>query len=102
MFTVVQVMNDHSRISRRRFFKGAAACAFGVPYLVSSKAFGANDQVTSGVIGVGGPAKNAGGTRKITVCDVREDKVRNYLQDKSVAVFSDFREILAREDIDVY
>ena len=34
------------------------------------------------MIGVGGPAKSAGGTRKIAVCDVRRDKIRNYLKDE--------------------
>ena len=94
-------MNYHHLISRRRFIKGTAVCAFGAPYWINSKAFGANDQITSGVIGVGGPAKSAGGTRKIAVCDVRKDKVQNYLKDKNVAVYSNFREILARDDIDV-
>jgi len=94
-------VSESPSISRRSLLKRTVACGFGVPYLISSKAFGANEQITSGVIGVGGPAKSAGGTRKIAVCDVRKDKVRNYLTDKSVAVYSDFREILARDDIDV-
>ena len=94
-------MSKSPSISRRSMLKRTVASGFGVPYLISLKAFGANEQITSGVIGVGGPAKSAGGTRKIAVCDVRKDKVRNYLADKSVAVYSDFREILARDDIDV-
>jgi len=94
-------MNCNPHLSRRRFVKGAVASAFGIPLLVSSKAFGANDQITSGVIGLGGPAKSAGGTRKIAVCDVRKDKLRNYLGSKDVAIYSDFRELLARDDIDV-
>ena len=54
-------MNNNPHISRRVFLKGATACSFGIPYLISSEAFGANDQITSGVIGVGGPARAAGG-----------------------------------------
>ncbi|MHC4403468.1 MAG: Gfo/Idh/MocA family protein [Planctomycetota bacterium] len=94
-------MNRNWHVSRRRFVEGAATAAFGVPLLVSSKAFGANDEITSGVIGIGGPAKGAGGTRKIAVCDVRKDKLGPFLEGKGVAVYFDFRELLARDDVDV-
>jgi predicted dehydrogenase len=94
-------MSSDLHISRRGFVKGAAVSAFGIPYFVNSGVFGANDQITSGVIGVGGPAKSAGGTRKLAVCDVRKDKVSGYLRDKNVTVYSDFRELLTRDDIDV-
>ena len=94
-------MTDNRQTSRRDFLKTAAVSALGVPYFVNSRVFGANDQITSGVIGIGGPAKSAGGTRRLAVCDVRGDKVKPFLGSTSVTVYTDFREILAREDIDV-
>jgi len=87
--------------TRRTFVKGAAA-AIAAPLAIDASAFGANDEITAGIIGLGGPAGGGGGgTRKIAVCDVREDKLARYRQDKNVTVYTDFRELLTREDIDV-
>jgi len=69
--------------------------------VINSSAFSANDRITTGIIGLGGPAGGgAGGTQLLAVCDVREDKLRGYRRRKDVAIYGDFRELLARDDID--
>jgi len=93
-------MNRDGHITRRGFLRGAAA-TLAAPLVVRSSAFGANDRITTGIIGLGGPAGGgAGGTQLLAVCDVREDKLRGHRGNKNVAVYKDFRELLARDDID--
>ena len=88
------------RLTRRGFLAGAAA-ALAAPYFVPRKAFGANDQITAGIIGLGGPAGGGGGgTRTIAACDVRDDKLGRHRGNKDVKTYRDFRELLARDDID--
>jgi predicted dehydrogenase len=77
------------------------AAAVGAPLFVRSTAFGANDRITAGIIGRGGPAGGGGGgAQTIAVCDVRDDKLRPYFDNKSITVYRDFRELLTRDDID--
>jgi len=93
-------MTDSRRIGRRGFLKGAAAVA-AAPYFVPRAAFGANDRITTGIIGLGGPAGGgAGGTQKIAVCDVREDKLSRYKNDRNITVYRDFRELLTHDGLD--
>ena len=40
-------------ISRRQFIQGASAASLGLPLLVSSRAWGANDEIRVGVVGLG-------------------------------------------------
>jgi len=96
-------MSGRRRVSRRNFLRGAAAGALGAPLFVRATAFGANDRITAGIIGLGGPAGSGHGLAQLlAVCDVREDKIsgRGYRRRKGVAVYHDFRELLARDDID--
>ncbi|NQT86209.1 Gfo/Idh/MocA family oxidoreductase [bacterium] len=87
-------------VTRRGFLRGATAAA-AAPLFVGSAAFGANDRITTGIIGRGGPAGGgAGGTHLLAVCDVREDKVAGFRGNKEVKVYGDFRELLTRDDID--
>jgi len=116
-----------SKISRRSFLKGAAALGgaiSGFPTIVPSSVFGANapsNRVTLGHIGVGG---QGGGvmngmlhldeTQILAVCDCfkdrREDRARSVNDHyagkrekgsyKSCEAYRDFRELLARTDID--
>jgi predicted dehydrogenase len=93
-------MTLHRRATRRGFLKVAAG-AVAAPVFVPRSSFGANDRITSGVIGRGGPAGGAGGgTHLLAVCDVREDKLRGYRGNKNIGVYKDFRELLTRDDID--
>ena len=102
--------------NRRHFLKGsvAAVAAAGFPAIIPAAAFGANDKIAIGCIGVGGMGtgnmKNflaADNCRVTAVCDVRRDRrqrakdlVDTKYGDKGCAMFNDFRELLARKDID--
>jgi len=114
-----------SRPSRRRFLKGAAAMA--APLVVPSSVLGLggrtapSDRVTVGYIGVGGmgtahlkvDTQNPG-AQIVAVCDVfasKRERARKLVEDAYVAqkrtgrhngvsAYRDFREILARPDVD--
>jgi predicted dehydrogenase len=116
-------------LSRRQFFKRSAA-AFGAavaaPYLIPPSALGKagavspSERIMMGGIGMGGqgvrnmrnfmghssPA-SGGQVRFIAVCDVDADRrnkakavVDENYGNKDCAAYSDFRELLARNDID--
>jgi len=94
-------MTSHRWMTRRRFLTATAAGAAAAPMFVRRSAFGANDRITAGIIGRGGPAGGGGGgTHLLAVCDVREDKVSGFRGNKEVKVYRDFRELLTRDDID--
>jgi len=116
-------MNDRA-INRRRFIKRAAGTTAGVvgfPYLVSSSALGnaggvaASERITVGCVGVGpqgtGVMKNFLGqkdARVVAICDVkstRRDAVQKIVNDHykgtGCTTYKDFRELTARDDIDV-
>ncbi|MBN1418622.1 MAG: Gfo/Idh/MocA family oxidoreductase [Planctomycetes bacterium] len=111
------------RISRRGFLAkaaGAAAAAIGLPRPVPACAVGApgtivpSDRIVMASIGIG----SMGGyhlqtflkmqeVQVVAVCDVREifrvrarDRVNERYGDRACAVYDDFRELLARDDID--
>ena len=110
-------------MKRREFMKGTLAGAAGVlgfPTIIPASALGADgatppsDRLTMGCIGVG--AQGSGDMRGflqnedlrvVAVCDVREASrqrakgmVDAQYGDKNCAVYNDFRELLARSDID--
>ena len=108
---------------RRDFIKGTlagAAGALGFPTIIPASALGADgatppsSRITMGCIGVG---SQGGGdmrgflqnedVRVVAVCDVREasrQRAKGAVDarngDKACAVYNDFRELLARKDID--
>ncbi|MBI5689980.1 MAG: Gfo/Idh/MocA family oxidoreductase [Verrucomicrobia bacterium] len=103
-------------MKRREFLKrsaGALAIACH-PDLLPAAARGANEKITLGCIGVGGMGtgnlKNFLGLedcRVVAVCDVQADrraKARQLVDqkygDQGCAAYGDFREVLARPDID--
>ena len=118
------------RITNRRQFlrqaAGTAAGAVGFPYVVSSSALGASgavaasERVTVGHIGVGGQGGgllrgflNVDACQSVAVCDCfatrrtgRAEIVnkhyagKNARANKGCATYADFRELLARDDID--
>ena len=113
---------SQEKINRRQFLKNSAEAAAGVaafPYIVRSVALSqegpaASERVVIGSIGVGGQGtsnmraflshKEA---RVIAVCDVVEDRrqkakdiVDQHYGDKGCTAYNDFREVLARKDID--
>ena len=104
-------MNEKKSVARRNFLKytSASLAAFTIVprSVLGGKGYTApSDQLTKGIIGVGGMGLghfDYEGTKLLAVCDV--DK--NHLQRASdiagpdVSTYSDFRELLARPDIDV-
>jgi hypothetical protein len=117
-------MSDRARrMGRRRFFKAAAAAAGAViaaPTIVSAAALGkdgavaASDRITLGAIGIGSRGSYDLGcilwepdVRVVAVADVRgerrkgaKNQVDGKYGNKDCATHIDFRELLARGDID--
>ncbi len=116
----------NNRITRRTFIKSTAAAA--LPYAIASSAIGAgaqpaaSERIVMGAIGVGGQGtRHVGGgiwvqgggflskpqVQFAAVCDVNarnrnnaRDIVNKHYGNSDCAVYKDFRELLAREDID--
>ncbi|MFM7107666.1 MAG: Gfo/Idh/MocA family protein [Planctomycetaceae bacterium] len=111
------------RRSRRSFLKSAGTAAAGLaaaPYVITSKALGdaatppASDRIVMGGIGIGNMGSGDQGgflgradVQYVAVCDVRkkwrdEGKARadGRYGNKDCAAYVDFRELLARDDID--
>jgi len=111
-------------ITRRKFLNkvsGLAIGAFGIPYFVRSSAMGkagtvaASERITVGFIGVGDHGINMNlrtflgqaDAQAVAVCDVDTDHlitardiVNEKYANKDCAAYKDFREVLARNDID--
>jgi predicted dehydrogenase len=102
------------RSTRREFFRAAGAVV-AAPYVISSTALGAagsapaSQRITTALIGSGSRGQQimAGGDRVVAVCDVdaqhRETaraKIDALSGSKGCAAYRDFREVLARDDID--
>ncbi len=117
----------HKLIGRRDFLKGlgAATAAVGMPHIVPATALGkdgstaASERITMGCIGVGGERPGGQGTvdmrgflgrddvQVVAVCDVdsvhRENArriVNEEYANNDCTAYNDFRELLARDDID--
>lgn len=101
---------SQNSVSRRSFLatSAVAASALAVPYYVPQRAFGANDRVVTGHIGVGGQGnsnlnrflKNAA-----AVCDVDQNRAAAAAKRVEGAgnkceIFGDYRKLLERKDID--
>ena len=98
--------------TRRTFLKTAA---LSVPAIVPASAFGANDRIAVGSVGVGPQGCRvmelflaSEDARMVAVCDVnarRRDSARNrvdrHYDGRGCAPYCDFREVIARDDIDV-
>ncbi len=106
-----------NRYVSRRQFLGAAAGSVAFPYIVPSSVFGAgapSGKITMGCIGVGSQGSgnmngflNKGDARVLAVCDVdkgHRDGAKKRVDDKygngDCAAYHDFRELIARDDID--
>ena len=109
----------HQTVSRRQLLKTAVA-ALPIPYILTSTALGAGDRpaaserIVMGGIGIG----NMGGgdqgaflgrndVQYVAVCDVRKgvregskNRIDNHYANKDCVAYTDFRELLARSDID--
>jgi predicted dehydrogenase len=99
-----------SRLTRREFVGRVAAAStlFAVPEIIPSRAFGANERIITGHIGVGGQGNSNLGAflaNAAAVCDVdskRAAAAGKRVQEKNGAceVFADYRRLLDRKEID--
>lgn len=103
-------------LNRRQFLTHttAAAAALGFPSIIPAAAFGANDKIAIGCIGVGGRGvdniRNFLGLdacRVVAVCDVQQNRRERTKElvdakygDEGCAMIPDFRDLIARKDID--
>lgn len=104
-------------ITRRQFVKrsAATAVAVGMPMVVSSQVFGANEEIRVGIVGLGGRGKgahvpgfqNQKGVKVVAIADVDQQRLgsaADMIQSNyghKVEQFTDMREMFEREDIDV-
>ncbi len=102
-------------VTRRRFIKTAAA-ALGFPTIIPASALGRDgavapsNRMTMGLIGVGGRMggvwgafAGTGQVQGVAVCDVwapNRERYRKQLGLQAADSYEDFRELLARDDID--
>ena len=113
-------MNSRSGAANRREFLKAAAAAAACPYLIRASALGgegrapASERIVMGGIGLGSMGRGDLGTflgrgdvQYVAVCDVRQDvresqkrRVDERYGNSDCTAYNDFRELLAREDID--
>lgn len=107
------------KLTRRAFLKRAAAAA-AVPYIVEATALGGggratpSERIVMGGIGLGGrgrydlsAALQEADVQFVAVCDVRRQKreqakaaVDRHYGNKDCVIYTDFRDVLARSDID--
>jgi predicted dehydrogenase len=95
--------------NRRQFLKtvGALSLFTVVPRSVLGKGFIApSDQLTKGIIGVGGMGKNHisyDGTRVVAMCDVDKNHLSQaaaLVKDK-INLYSDFRDLILDKNVDI-
>ncbi|TWU31013.1 Gfo/Idh/MocA family protein [Novipirellula artificiosorum] len=112
-------MARHQNNSRRDFLRTAGA-AVSIPYVITSSALGAgdvppaSDRIVMGGIGIGNMGRGDQGAflgrsdvQYVAVCDCRSDvrdaakaKVDERYQNADCTAYGDFRELLARADVD--
>lgn len=112
-------MTSKKAYSRRVFLRVATTAGVGLPLVVPSAVWSAegkpSNKITVGAIGLGGMGSgNLGGflgderCRVLAVCDLDKahlesarKTVNNRYGNQDCAVYKDFRELIARDDIDV-
>ncbi|NOY58536.1 MAG: Gfo/Idh/MocA family oxidoreductase [Calditrichaeota bacterium] len=104
-------MSEKKNLNRRRFIKNSIAAA-GIFSIIPRRVLGGtgytppSDEITKAVIGVGGMGQGHvryPGERLLAICDVDKGHLDSTLAkvDKEVKGYHDYREVLARPDIDV-
>jgi predicted dehydrogenase len=117
-------MSDKKSMNRRQFIQrsaGVTIAGIGFPYIVPSSVLGRtnailpSDKITVGCVGMGGMGREDMGTflaepdaHVVAVCDVDANRlkrakitVNKKYGNKDCAAYGDFRELVARSDIDV-
>jgi hypothetical protein len=103
-----------TKISRRTFIK-SSGIVLALPTIITSNALGGRDgtppasqRITLGGIGMGG--RGSGNIRQlmtdkrvqfIAACDVKHNALRGWKDNKNVDTYFDYRELIARDDIDM-
>jgi len=103
-------------LTRRRFMKSTAAAtaAITIPTIIPQRAFGANERLTMALIGCGGRGKwlaqhfsELEESVLIAACDVDQkrlaegvERINNVNDNQNCRAYTDFREVIARKDID--
>lgn len=105
-------MKSKATMTRREVLKGAAAMITAAPYVITSAALGAgakpaaSDRITMALIGCGGRGTEvigglvASGAQVVAACDVYRDRREAVAKRYQGKAYADFRELLARDDID--
>jgi len=113
-------MRQKTRITSRRAFLKSAAASLTWPYIVPACALGAgarpapSNRLTMGLIGLGSMGMRhvkgflqADDCRIIAVCDVDAarrrtavEEINNHYRSEDCAQYNDFRDLIARDDID--
>ena len=101
------------RWTRRSVLKGAALAATASPYVITSNALGnadappASERVLLGHIGVGGQGRSlfrsfqrCVGSQSVAVADAYKSRREACAKEIDGKAYADFRELLARDDID--
>ena len=97
--------------STRREVLKAGAAALAIPYFIPSSAFGANERVNVGIIGLGGRAraivescKLISDMKVVAVCDCFKPSMDKFVdvlgKDQNWSTYEDFREMIDREKLD--
>ncbi len=104
-------MKIRNSVTRRTFIKTGIAASASIMILPRRVLGGAgntppSDELTSGIIGMGGMGKghiDYEGSRLLAVCDVDERHLQQGLDKAGPGVdgYKDWRELIAREDIDI-
>ena len=101
---------SHSKLNRRKFLAttAAASAVFAAPYYIPARAFGANERIVTGHIGVGRQGlanlgafmSNAAAVADVDKNHAAEAAKRIEAKGNKVEVFGDYRKLLDRKDID--
>ena len=101
-----------SHWTRRNFVKQVASAPIAAPLIISPSALGGpgktppSERINLGMIGMGGfgHAHLGIGNRPDceirAICDVNADRIWEFSLNKNIDIYRDFRELLARDDID--
>jgi len=108
-------MNTTKPDMNRRTFVKSASAILALPTVITSKALGASDgtppasgRITLGGIGMGG--RGSGDVRQlrtdkriqfVAACDVKHAAINRWKEDKNVETYIDYRDLIARDDIDM-
>jgi len=105
-------VKNNASATRRDVLKRAAAVVTAAPYVITSAALGkegkpaASQRITMALIGCGGRGRGvmrglvAGGAQVVAACDVYKDRREAVAKQYNGKPYADFRELLARDDID--